>query len=171
MGNCRKLDSGDVLLILSVTMNAAWWSETDNPVLSLSVLWNKLVTGWGNSSFIEKLGRVGLWATRDLFVTRAARRHELLGISAVHVACVHPCCECSAFIVTFSHGAEFDKNVRIPYLLKYVYLRPRGSTLSCAVADIGTQNESNSRHYRLYWYLRTRREVKHKEDNYIYINF
>jgi hypothetical protein len=44
-GNCRKLDSGDVLLIVSVTMNAAWSSETDNLVSSLSVLWNKLVTG------------------------------------------------------------------------------------------------------------------------------
>ena len=60
-GNCRKLDSGDVLLIVSITMNAAWWSETDNPVSALSVLCNKLVTDWVTSSFIEML-------REDLFV-------------------------------------------------------------------------------------------------------
>jgi hypothetical protein len=61
-GNCRKLDSSDGLLIVSITMNAAWWSETDNPASSLSVLWSKLVTGWVTSSFIAKSGRFGLWA-------------------------------------------------------------------------------------------------------------
>ena len=52
--------------------------------------------------------------------TRATRRRELLGISAVLVAYVHHCFECCVFIVTPTGGGDFDKNVTIPCLLKYI---------------------------------------------------